>query len=216
MKESEVQKEMSLAQMAKNILSSYQTHKGKNRPYIIGIDGLGGAGKTTFAKDLKHELEQKGSHVTILHIDDYIVESKKRYGTGFEEWKEYYFFQWDIGLIQSQLFEKMHQYKSELMLPFYDHSTDKVVTKQVDIASASILLIEGVFLQRKEWKPFYDFTIFIDCSREVRMERVLDRDVYLGEHVARVKKYERRYWPAEANYMEIEEPDEKADILYRL
>ncbi|TMU87048.1 uridine kinase [Bacillus sp. BHET2] len=207
---------MSIAQMAENILSSYQTHKGKNRPYIIGIDGLGGAGKTTFAKDLKHELEHRDYHVTILHIDDYIVESKKRYGTGFEEWQEYYFFQWDIELIQSELFEKLHQPKWELTLPFYDQSMDKVVTKQMDIPPSSILVIEGVFVQRKEWKSFYDFTIFIDCPREVRVERVLDRDVYLGEYGARVEKYERRYWPAEDYYMQNEEPVKIADTLHRL
>ncbi len=53
------------------------------RPFIVAIDGLGGAGKTTFVKELVSMLENACT-IHVLHIDDYIVESEKRYNTGYE------------------------------------------------------------------------------------------------------------------------------------
>lgn len=45
-----------------------------NKPFIVAIDGLSGAGKTTFVNQLKNKLD----HVLIIHMDDHIVERKKR------------------------------------------------------------------------------------------------------------------------------------------
>lgn len=41
---------------------------------VVGIDGLSRSGKTTIVKKLQASLHEKGFSVTVLHIDDYIVE----------------------------------------------------------------------------------------------------------------------------------------------
>lgn len=79
----------------------------------------------------------------------------------------------------------------------------------------SILLIEGVFLQRHEWEQFYDYTVFLECSLEIRKERVLKRDSYIGDELAILKKYKQRYWMAEQYYLEKESPLQKANIIWQ-
>lgn len=199
--------------MKKVIINEFDRQCCKERPFIVAIDGLGGAGKTTFVKELIIELRSTCT-VNVLHIDDLIVEREKRYNTAFDEWYEYYYLQWNIEFIKNELLLKLHNNVQELTLPFYDKSTNSTVNKKVLMPPNSILLIEGVFLQRNEWRGFYDYTIFLECPRVVREERVLKRDLYIGDSKARVRKYEKRYWVAEEYYLKKENPLQQADKIW--
>jgi len=205
---------VSLIKISNNFLIKYKEHVKNDRPFIVGIDGLGGAGKTTVALKLKEDLKNKGYDVITIHLDDYIVESNKRYKTGYEEWHEYYYLQWDIKSLQKELFQAVYDGEQLIRLPLYDKRTDTVTTKKVYITLTSIVLIEGVFIQRWKWRKYFDFVIFIDCPFKERAKRVLNRDVYIGDYQNRLTKYQKRYWAAEEKYIEMEIPKEKADIIY--
>lgn len=192
-------------------------HAHTNRPLIVAIDGLSGAGKTTLVKELEQKLIQHEQSVVTFHIDDFIVQRNSRYNTGFDEWYEFYYLQWDVNKLKNDLFEKLHyESKSILSLPFYDKFTDSILIQNVLIPSESIILIEGVFLQRVEWRPYYDFVLFLDCDRHIRNERVLKRDSYIGDLEQRRNKYERRYWLGEDYYMEKEQPIKSADMVIKV
>jgi uridine kinase len=205
---------MEIVKLTRTLLSQYKSRKSPDRPFILGIDGLGGSGKTTLAIQLKNKLKASNCEIVILHIDDYIVERENRYQTGNEEWYEYYFLQWDVDLIQAELFKKLHSNISLLTLPFYDNSSNTILDKKVKVPPSAIIIVEGVFLQRKEWRNYFDSMIFRDCTQELRFKRVLGRDVYLGDYQARLKKYKRRYWLAEDYYLNEEKPIENADYIY--
>ncbi|MEL3971892.1 kinase [Rossellomorea oryzaecorticis] len=206
---------MSIDQVRETLLSHYRSTFPLKCRLIVGIDGLGGAGKTTFAQNLRDELNLAGCQATILHMDDCIVERHKRYGTGNEEWYEYYFLQWNIGFLQKELFQKLQQNCDSLIFPFYDHHSDTIRAKPIHLIHITIILMEGVFLQRKEWQGFFDFMIFIECPHEMRAERVLGRDVYLGDYQARLDKYIRRYWLAEEFYIQHVNPVGNADYVFK-
>lgn len=148
----------------------------------------------------------------IFHLDEHIVERNKRYHTGYEEWYEYYFLQWDIGGLLNSLLTPLHN-SNHLNLSFYDKSTDSISHRQVEVFTNSIVLIEGIFLQRKEWKSIFDYVIFIDCPLELRKERVLGRDSYIGDYNERLKKYTERYWPGEKHYLDTINPRISADLV---
>lgn len=80
--------------------------------------------------------------------------------------------------------------------------------------TSAIIIVEGVFLQRKQWRSYFDFKIFLDCTQELWFKRVLGRDVYLVDYQARVNKYKRRYWLAEDYDLNEERPIENADYIY--
>ncbi|MDN4607240.1 kinase [Sporosarcina highlanderae] len=203
---------MFVIETAETLYNQFLYRSNKNRPLIVGIDGLGGAGKTTFVKEVEQELKDCNCEVRIYHLDEHIVETSKRYHTGFEEWYEYYYLQWDIsGLLNSFLVPLRNS--ENLQLPFYDKSTDSISYRQVELFTNSIVLIEGIFLQRKEWKSIFDYVIFLNCPFELRKERVLGRDSYIGDYHDRMKKYTERYWPAEKHYLDTIRPDRIADLV---
>ncbi len=200
-------------QITNSILERMKHLSELNRPRIIGIDGLSGAGKTTITETIIKELTNAAYEVAVIHIDDLIVERAKRYNTGHPEWYEYYSLQWDVQETKEKLLEAVYKEFSHLNLKYYDKENDRCYMKSINLEQCNVLLIEGIFLQRKDWKKFFDFMIYLDCPEDIRYKRVLQRDAYIGNMSERLEKYKRRYWIAEEYYLQEENPIENADIV---
>jgi uridine kinase len=173
---------------------------------VLGIDGLSRSGKTTIVKNIEQHIQEKNIPACVLHIDDYIVEREKRYNTGNEEWYEYYNLQWDVEWLKENLFKRLKE-SNELQLLTYDNSSDTQKLCTVNIPATCLIIIEGVFLQRNEWRNYFDFMIFLDCVREERFKRES------VETQKNFEKFEKRYWKAEDYYMETVSPIEQADLV---
>ncbi|MDF9558468.1 kinase [Bacillus tropicus] len=180
--------------------------KHKENRFILGIDGLSRSGKTTFVANLKENMKQESIPFHIFHIDDHIVERNKRYHTEYEEWYEYYYLQWDIEWLRQKFFQKL-QNETKLKLPFYNDETDLCEMKKVQIPIVGVIVIEGVFLQRKEWRDFFHYMVYLDCPRETRFLRESP------ETQKNLLKFENRYWKAEDYYLESETPEKRANLL---
>ena len=66
--------------------------------------------------------------------------------------------------------------KTDKLIELYDKENDRYMLQRICIPYGSILILEGVFLQRKELKNYFDFTIYLDVSKKIRLSRVLVRD----------------------------------------
>ncbi|AZB41711.1 hypothetical protein CEF21_05020 [Bacillus sp. FJAT-42376] len=174
--------------------------------FILGVDGLSRSGKTTLVKKLKTLLEQNHTPVYVFHIDDYIEKRNKRYNTGQKEWFEYYGLQWNVNGLKETFFSRLRS-ESEITLPFYESETDTMINQLVKLPEACVIIIEGVFLQRGEWREFFDFMVFLDCPRDKRFLRESAHTQVLME------KFQNRYWPAEDYYVKMEKPEENADLV---
>lgn len=190
------------------IETAYASHE-QVRPFIVAIDGLSGAGKTTLVEQLRRTVPNE----VLLHIDDFIVERHRRYATGQSEAMEYYALQWDVELLVETLFKPLREGRTNLSLPYYERDRDEIVMRPLEVAADALILIEGIFLLRDEWLAYFDYVVYLDCPQEVRYERVLNRDTYIGDLAERLAKYERRYWPGEAHYLKTINPKTKADRI---
>jgi len=174
--------------------------------FVLGIDGLSRSGKTTLADALKRRLSERGDSCVLLHIDDYITERRLRYGTGRGEGFEYYRLQWDAEQLERSLFAGLKT-APLLTLPRYDGDSDRSLDEPILLPEHGIILIEGVFLQRSQWREYYDAVVYLDCLRERRFERE-------SESARRQRfKFVNRYWKGEELYLEAERPAERADLV---
>lgn len=173
---------------------------------VVGIDGLSRSGKTTLVKNMREHFKDNNISVCIFHIDDYIVERKKRYNTGNEEWYEYFHLQWDVEMLQENLFKRLKDSK-EIHLLAYENSSDTHQLQITKIPDTCLIIIEGVFLQRKEWRNFYDFIVYLDCPRDERFQRESE------ETQKYISKFVKRYWKAEDYYLKSLSQFKKADLI---
>lgn len=196
------------------LLSKLKNEDISKRVYIVGIDGLGGAGKSTIVDSLKLQLKNENYHSYVLHIDDFIHPKHIRYDKSKEEWYCYYNIQWRYDYLVEEILSPIKKgNKIDKVIELYDKENDRYILQPIYIPHGSVLILEGIFLQRKEIKDYLDFVIYLDVPKEVRLNRVLARDRYIGESKDIKRKYERRYFPAEEKYTLEYSPIESADFV---
>lgn len=182
--------------------------------YIIGIDGYSCAGKTSLTEKLI-EYYKDTRPIYVFHIDDFIKPKKYRYDTGHAQWFEHFFLQWDLNHIKENLFKVIKNNESQIKLQYYCKDRDITIEHIYDVASQSIFIVEGVFLQRDEWRKFFDYIIFVDCQRETRFQREVIRSNHKENLDAVIDRYKERYWAAEDYYNETYKPLEVSDLIIR-
>jgi uridine kinase len=159
-------------------------------------------------------LSNRNYNTVILHIDDFIYPKNIRYNESKEEWHCYYNIQWRYDyLIKEILMPIREGIEIHKEIQVYDKDNDVYILEQIKIPQGSILLLEGIFLQRKEIGEYFDYVIYLDVSKEVRLNRVINRDKYIGDSEDIKSKYERRYFPVEDKYIEEYCPMENADFV---
>jgi uridine kinase len=192
--------------MVEDSVIKYILQNKKDKLIVIGIDGLSRSGKTTYVKAAGKILREYNVEYVCLHMDDFIETRSKRYDTGLDQWEEYYYLQWDVEKLRVNLLEKL-RVSSLLTLPYYNEEKDIQVWRNLQLPSCGVILIEGVFLQRKEWRDFFDTLIYLECERQVRFSR---------ESIStqtKINKFENRYWKAEEHYLRNMHPVRNADFV---
>ncbi len=179
---------------------------------IVGIDGLGGAGKSTVSKEIIAVLRSKGYDVALLHIDDFIHPKSIRYNNDFAPWECYYNLQWRYDYLINEVIGALKSGESLCKsIELYDKDNDTYLNQSICLKNGGILIIEGIFLQRSELSDIFDYMIYIDVPEKTRLKRVLSRDGYIGDSEQIKEKYESRYFPAERYYVKTCSPAENAD-----
>lgn len=186
---------------------------GKMKTAIIGIDGLGGAGKSTVSKHIAEALSDKGINTVVFHIDDFIHPKSIRYNEKYPQWECYYYLQWRYDYLVNEILLPIKNGSFKGTAELYDKDNDCYVKTYPNVPEECAVILEGVFLMREELAGLFDYMIYIDVPEEIRLERVLKRDVYIGGEESIRRKYEQRYFPAERFYSEKYSPQLSADFI---
>jgi len=144
------------------------------KPYVIGIAGSSGSGKTFFLNSFLNHF--KPEEVTLISQDDYYIpsntktqEENKLYNFDIPESIDRAAFFKDI----SDLFEGKTIFKEE-----YTFNNPLIKPKMLEIKPAPILIIEGLFIfHYTEVNNLLDHKIFLDANEDVALERRLRRDL---------------------------------------
>lgn len=143
-------------------------------PYVIGIAGSSGSGKTFF---LNCFLNHFASHeITLISQDDYYIpantktrEENKLYNFDLPTAIDRQAFYRDIQL----LFEGHTVYKEE-----YTFNNPALKPKILEITPAPILIVEGLFIfYYEEVNALLNHRIFLHAEDEVALQRRLKRDL---------------------------------------
>lgn len=190
------------------ILNEAAKKKRKDKAFIIGINGIDCSGKTTFAKDLEAYLKARGKHTQLVHIDDFLNPKAIRYA-GNDQADKYYTKSFNFELLIDKLLKPISQKgKISTKLTALNLETDKFdTTRNYDIKTDSIVILEGVFLFRKELAPYIDYKVYLDISFEECKHRAALRD-----STAIAAKYDDKYLPAEQRYIREYAPEKSADL----
>jgi uridine kinase len=172
-----------------------------NKPYIIGIAGGSGSGKTFFLKCFLEHFT--ADEVCLVSQDDYYIpvahnmtaEENKFYNFDLPRTIDREHFHQDIlSLMNNQTI-----YKQE-----YTFNNPTAKPKTLEIKPAPILIVEGLFiLHFEDIAQKLDLKIFLETDEDVALKRRLKRDLeergYSNDDV--LYKWENHVVPAYKEYL---------------
>ena len=123
------------------------------RTRIVGIDGHGGAGKTTLASRLARELGAE-----VVHTDDFASPS-----TPVDWWPRL-------------IAEALEPLAAGRTTRYQPTQWDDRVPAPVEIHAGGLVLLEGVTATRTEFRPYLAYAIWVETPREICLRRGLARD----------------------------------------
>jgi uridine kinase len=168
---------------------------------LIGIDGPGGSGKSSFA----HALARRRNDVTIVEMDDFFLPSSARVPGDPRAKPIGADFDWQ-------------RLRDQVLLPLgedhpgwyqrYDWEQDHLAEWHT-IPVGGVVVVEGVYSTRDEYYPaHYDFTIWLECAPQIRLARGLARN---GESIREI--WEQDWMVAEDLYIASQHPNLRADLI---
>ena len=142
--------------------------------FIIGITGGTGSGKTTIVNEVINLLD--ASEICLLSSDSYY---KNNASLDFNQRDK---LNYDIPeAIDFDLLNKhidLLKQEININVPNYCFTTHLRLEKTTVVEPKKILIIEGILiLTNKTLRDSINYSVFLDCPRDVRFQRRLDRDI---------------------------------------
>jgi pantothenate kinase len=152
--------------------------------FMVAIVGPPGAGKTTFADQLRDALKASGESAVVVpmdgfHFDDAILNARghrPRKGAPFT---------FDVRGFEV-LLKRIKAREADIAIPVFDR-TMELSRSAADLVDdhTKFILVEGLYLLLKQtpWdklKPLFDFTVFLNVPAEELKRRLVGRIMSLG------------------------------------
>ena len=148
-----------------------------NRTLKVGIDGVDGAGKTTFADELAEALKTSGRPLIRASVDGFHHPKSVRYRLGKGSPEGFFRDSYDYPALKAALLDPLSpggtgRYRTAV----FDHREDAPVEiSEERLEPRAILILDGIFLHRPELRDYWDFSVFLEVDFSTSIPRGAQR-----------------------------------------
>lgn len=147
------------------------------RAVLVGIDGVDGSGKTTFAARLATAYDDAGRRTVVVHADDFLNPRAVRYRLGRSSPEGFFLDSVDLVALRQKVLDPVRAGAQTIIAQHFDLRADSpVVSEPVGINADTVVIVEGMFLHREELNALWDYSVFLDVPFEVSVQRMAERD----------------------------------------
>ncbi len=187
------------------IKAKYEELRSINQSFVVGINGIDCAGKTTFAKSVSkyfthHKIEN--DHLDIDNFNNSVIES--------ETYKAFVSGSWDE--------EDLNKYY-ELIINYSDAIRAVSESKK----KYSLVILEGIFIYKPQLVDLFDLKIYLDIDISLGRKRFAERrnlkqdkrpfeiydEIWMLSHI----RYESEVHPKRISDLVIDYNDERQGIM---
>lgn len=177
----------------------------------VAVDGLTGAGKTSFGHELAAALRAAGRATMRASMDDFRYPWRRAREHGYDRvsGEGYYRNAYDFGAARDLLLGPAGPSGSgEVVLCGHDPLTGvDHRDKKISAPRGAILIVDSVFAFRPEYNDCWEYRIWLDVDPETARDSAAEG----GEEAARLHR--DRYHAAEMIYLAEIDPPSRADII---
>jgi uridine kinase len=180
---------------------------------LVAISGVDGSGKTHLARLLAERLRRSGVRVAPIGIDPWQNPQTIRFAS-CDPGAHFYRHAIRFDDLFAQVVDPLVANRS-LELETRGIRTDTDVWEPLVYAyhDIKVVLLEGIFLFRRDLVHRYDLRIWVDCSLETALRRALERNVENRAVEALRADYDRIYHAAQRVHFALDDPRAASDLL---
>jgi uridine kinase len=184
------------------------------RSLLVGISGIDGCGKGHVTKQIEARLAGNAIATANINVDGWLNLPDQRFSKT------------DPGPHFYRNAIRFSEMFSSLVLPLRDHRCAEIVADVAGESAAyfhkrpyafkdvSVILLEGIFLFKSEFRSFFDLAIWVDCSFPTALARALQRRQERLSPAATIDAYETIYFPAQRIHLDRDDPRSGADLIF--
>lgn len=186
------------------------------RATLIGISGIDASGKGYLSGLVADALAKQGLRVALVNVDHWVTLPSQRFSQ-IEPARHFY----ESGLRLDAMWE-------DVVLPLRETrrvhrsidacdttNAERYIPLRFDHEGIDVLLLEGIFLFKKQYQNRFDLRAWIDCSFETAMRRAIRRNQEQMAESEIQRDYDVIYYPAQRLHFEKDRPQACADVTIR-
>lgn len=178
----------------------------------VGVDGVDGVGKSTFARELSARLTGRGRAVVQVSADDFHHRRDVRHRRGRDSPEGFWLDSYDYDALLGDVLRPFGPGGSRRYRPVaHDLRSDEVLEPAWQTAApGTVLVVDGLFLHRDELADCWDLSVLLDAPFEVTVARMARRD---GSHPDPGHPSLARYVGGQRLYFAACAPRDRADVV---
>jgi uridine kinase len=186
----------------------------ETRCLLIGVSGIDGSGKGYVARQLEARLALHGVIPATLNVDGWLNLPEKRFSQS-DPAENFY----ENAIRFEQFFTRLviplrDRRSVHLVADFTEETASQYRKHTYKYADVSVILVEGIFLFKREYRTLFDLAIWIDCSFPTALARAIDRAQEGLSAAKTIAAYETIYFPAQRIHLARDNPRENADLIF--
>ena len=184
-----------------------------DRALLVGISGIDGSGKGFIAQKIFESLSQHGHRVAVINIDGWLNLPHIRFNRTAPAENFY-----DQAIRFDELFSKLilplkERRSIDLEADFTEETANAYKTMRYRYSDIDFILLDGIFLFKKELRGYFDLQIWVDCSFQTALLRAVRRCQEGLPPTQTIQAYEEIYFPAQVIHFEKDCPRETANFI---
>ncbi|WP_375001464.1 uridine kinase [Aeromicrobium sp. CTD01-1L150] len=186
-------------------------------PLRVGVDGICGAGKSTFARELVATISSLGGPAIHLDSDGFHHVRERRHRQGRGSARGYYEDAYDFDALADRVLRPLGPGGNRVHATrVHDLHTDDVVILDETARAPrdAVVVFDATFIQRDQLRSLWDEVIYLRAEESVATARGVARDAaVLGGPEAARSAFETRYMAACRLYLDEQVPAAQASIV---
>jgi uridine kinase len=189
-----------------------QTHR--DRASLVGISGIDASGKGYVSGRLASRLKNAGQRVALINVDGWLNLPHVRFSK-LNAGEHFY----RNALRLGEMFDRLilpikHNRRVDLTMQFAEEMATAFRSHNYALEDIDVILLEGIFIFKRELVPHFDLKIWIECSFETALRRAVVRGQEDLSPADTIAAYETIYFPAQRHHLKVDNPVAAADAIY--
>lgn len=196
---------------AVEIITSRRRELSNRDSLLVAISGIDGSGKSRTAQQVVERLKSRGLNAALIGLDAWHHPPEKRFNKDAPAQHFYHHaFRFD-DLFEMLINPLRHNRSAHVTVELTRLPENDLYLRSYDLDEVDVIVLEGIFLFKKELRESYDLAFWVDCSFETALRRAILRNQEGLSEAEIIRDYRTIYFPAQEIHLARDDPKSNVD-----